>query len=202
MADETRGPEGEIDRDRVSYGLFGARFFEHAVTEERIVGALSSLAGDPIEFGPIGAGPGRLAQVSAAGVVGQASAEPIPGEEVAFRLSIPVDLDLEIDLGVDRHNFRVGVAVGLTLTARAAEPLRVVIDVDEPTWRDVAVAVEADTLRASVLKRVAGIEREIGRFVARFVARELEKPHIRAARDIDVGARIDHAWSPSRQRGS
>lgn len=199
MPDETTSAAGGR-AERVSYAVFGARFFEHAVTEERIVGALSSLAGDPIEFGPIGAGPGRLAQVSAAGVVGEASAEPIPGEEVAFRLTIPVDLDLRIDLGVDQHDFRVTVAVGLTLVARAAEPLRVVIDVDEPTWRDVTVTVEADTLRASVLKRVAGIDREIGRFVARFVTRELEKPHIRAARDIDVGARIDHAWTASQHK--
>jgi hypothetical protein len=187
-------PAPRSDEDRLSYAVFGARFFEHAVTEARIVGALSGLAGDRIEFGPIGAGPGRFAQVSATGVVGEASAERIAGEEVSFRLLIPVDLDLEIDLGVDQHRFHVDVTVGLTLTARAAPPLRVVIDVDKPTWRDVTVAVAAEGLRATVLQRVAGIDREIGRFVARYVARELDKPHIRAARDIDVAARIDGAW--------
>jgi hypothetical protein len=72
----------------------------------------------------------------------------------------------------------------------------VVIDVDTPTWRDVTVAIEAEGLRAAVLQRVAGMDREIGRFVAKFVARELDKPHIRAARDIDVAARIDGAWTP------
>lgn len=189
-----------MEGDRISYAEFGAQFFEHAVTEARIVRALAGLAGDPIEFGPIGAGPGRLAQVSANGVVGHGSAERLAGEEVVFRLSIPVELDLEIDLGVDQHRFQVEVVVGLTLTARAAPPLRVVIDIDEPTWRDVEVAVEAGSRRASVLQRVAGIDREIGRFVARFVARELAKPHIQAARDIDVAARIDKAWSASDRR--
>ena len=54
--------------------------------------------------------------------------------------------------------------------------------------------MEAEGLRAAVLQRVAGIEREIGRFVAKYVGRELDKPHIRKARDIDVAARIDGAW--------
>lgn len=180
--------------DRIPYSEFGARFFEHAVTEGRIVGALDGLAGDRIEFGPIGAGPGKIAKVSATGEIGKASAERQAGEEVAFRLSIPVDLDLLIGLGLDEHRYHAAVTVGLTLVARAADPLRVVIDIDTPTWRDVSVDVEAEGLRAAVLQRVAGIEREIGRFVAKYVGRELDKPHIRKARDIDVAARIDGAW--------
>jgi hypothetical protein len=186
---------GELDKGRVSYETFGKQFFEHAVTEPRILGALGSLAGDEIAFGPIGAGPGRFAQVRATGVVGSASATRLPGELVAFRLAIPVTLDLDIDLGVDRHRFHAAVTVGLTLTARAAEPLRVVIDIDTPTWRDVTVAVEAEGFRASIVQRLSGMDREIGGFVAKYVARELEKPHISAARDIDVAGRIDGAWA-------
>ena len=182
-------PEGE----RISYAAFGARFFEHAVTEERIRAAVGGLAGEKVAFGPIGAGPGKLVRVSAAGEIGKASTSRLPGDEVSFRLSIPVDLDLDLDFGVDEHRFHVAVSVELTLTARAAEPLRVVIDIDSPTWRDVTVKVEAEQLRAAVLQRVAGIDREIGRFVAKYVAREIDKPHIRAARDIDVAARIDGA---------
>ena len=179
--------------DRISYSAFGQRFFEHAVTEGRIVGALDGLAGDRIEFGPKGAGPGRLAKVSAKGTFGQASAERIESDEVSFRLKIPVDLDLEIEI-VDRNRFDVAVVVGLTLVARAAEPLRVVIDIDQPTAKDIQVVVEAEGIRASVLQRVAGIDAEIGRFVARYIQRELNKPHIQAARDIDVAVRIDGAW--------
>jgi hypothetical protein len=190
VPDETSPPPD----DRVPYAVFGARFFEHAVTAERILGALGGITGDRFEFGPIGAGPGKMAQVSAEGEFGEPSAERLPGDEVAFRLTIPVKLDLLIDLGVDRHEFDVDVGVGLNLTARAAEPLRVVIDVDEPTWRDVTVEIEAGSRRASILNRVAGIDREIGRFVAKYVRREIDKPGIKAARDIDVAARIDGAW--------
>lgn len=179
----------------ISYEEFGSAFFEHAVTEERILAAVDGIAGDPIEFGPIGAGPGKLARVRAKGELGEAGARRLPGELVAFRLSIPVALRLHVDLGVDQHHFHAKVRVGLTLTARAAAPLRVVIHIEEPTRKDVTVDVEASSRRATLLQIVAGVDREIARFVARYVAREIEKPHVRGARDIDVAARIDGAWS-------
>jgi hypothetical protein len=183
-----------VAADRISYATFGERFFEHAVTEERILDALGGLAGDPIEFGPIGAGPGRIAQVRAHGEVGQADVRRTAGDDVSFHLTIPVALDLDIDLLVDHHRFHAAVTVNLVLTARAADPLRIVIDIPPPTARDVTVVVDAEGLRATVLQYVAGIDREIARFVAKYVARELDKPHILAARDIDVAARIDKAW--------
>jgi hypothetical protein len=178
-----------------SYADFGQRFFEIAVTEERILGAVSGLAGDTFEFGPIGVGPGRLAKVHASGLIGTASVAGRPGEEMAFVLTIPVDVRLVVDLGVDEHRFRAAVTVNLNLTARAAEPLRVVIDVQPPTKDDVQVTIKAESLRASVLQMVAGVDNEIRRFVAKYVAKEIDKPHIRKARDIDVAARISGAWS-------
>jgi hypothetical protein len=178
----------------ISYEEFGRRFFEHAVTEERIVAGLGGLTGEPISFGPMGVGPGRMAQVTASGLVGEGSAQRMPGEELRFRLSIPVELDLDIDLGVDHHRFHADVTVGLDIHARAAEPLRVVIEIEPPTRDDVTVTLKAGTVRAEVLRRVAGIDREISRFVAKYVGRELDKPGVREARDIDVAARIDSAW--------
>jgi hypothetical protein len=78
--------------------------------------------------------------------------------------------------------------------ARAAPPLRIVIDIDEPHARDVDVKIEAEGLRATVLQYAAAIDREIAKFVANYVRREIDKPRIQAARDIDVAARIDQAW--------
>ena len=43
-----------------------------------------------IAFGPIGAGPGKMAQVSAKGVVGEPQVEPRDGDELTFALTIPV----------------------------------------------------------------------------------------------------------------
>lgn len=180
--------------DTISYAEFGRAFFEHAVTEERILGAVAGIAGDPIEFGPIGAGPARLAKVTAHGELGQARVRRLPAELVSFRLTIPVALALHVDLGLDQHDFAAKLQVGLTLTARPAPPLRVVVDISPPGSRDVVVEVEASTRRATLLQILAGVDHEIARFVARYVAREIDKPHIRAARDIDVAARIDGAW--------
>jgi hypothetical protein len=189
-------PEPELEpvaATRVTYAEFGERFFVHAVSEARIVGALRGLAGERIEFGPIGAGPGKVAKVRAEGELGLATAEQIAGEHVAYMLKIPVGLDLDIELPLDHNRFRADVEVALVLTARAAEPLRVIIDIEPPTSRDVTVNLRADGVRADLLGRLAGVDREIRRFVAKYVTREIDKPHIRAARDIDVAARIDGA---------
>lgn len=192
--DATDAVEDAPGAEAISYAEFGERFFLHAVTEERIVAGLRGLAGEPIEFGPIGAGPGKFAKVSATGELGLASARRLEGELIAFHLVIPVALDLLIDLGLDKHTFHADVEVNLELTARAADPLRVLIEVEPPSSKDVTVELEADGIRAEVLSRVGSFDREIRRFIARYVAREIDKPQISKARDIDVAARIDHGW--------
>ena len=175
----------------MSYADFGHEFFAHAVTEERIGGVVRSLAGRPIEFGPVGVGPVGLVKVSATGTVGEPSIERRDGELVGFVLTIPVDLGVVIDFGVDQSRFTAAVAVRLTLTARAARPLLIVIDVEPPTRRNVDVQVQADGLRASVLQVVARVDDEIRKAVARYVKREIEKPRIAEARVIDVGRLLD-----------
>ncbi len=179
----------------MDYGEFGEQFFRHAVTAERIEASLARLAGDPIAFGPIGAGPGKVAQVKARGTVGEGTATPVDDAEVRFRLAIPVALELRLDLGVDVHDFEVDLVVGLDLHARAEAPLRVVIDIPAPDTGDVEVKLSSKALRSTILQRVAGIDREIARFVARYVAKEIDKPHIKAARDVDIADRIDEGWN-------
>ena len=178
----------------LSYAEFGERFFFYAVTAERIEASLERLAGGPIAFGPIAAGPGGIAHVKARGTTGAGTATPVEGDEVRFRLHIPVSLDLRIELGPDRHDFEVGLMVGLDLHARAEEPLRIVIDIAPPTWRDVEVKLSTQALRSSILQRVAGIDREVARFVAKYVAREIDEDEIKAARDVDIAARIEEGW--------
>jgi hypothetical protein len=85
--------------------------------------------------------------------------------------------------------------VPLTLRARAASGVRVYIEVEPPSSSEVQVRVQAEGIRASIMQRVANIEGELRRFVARYVAREVSKPHIEAARTIDVAAAIDRAWA-------
>lgn len=187
--------EPVVGADRwMSYAEFGVAFFERAVTKERIVGAVGDLVGEPISLGPIGVGPGRLAQVRANGQVGQPSVTRLPGDQVSFGLSVPVELDLRIYLLGERHDFHASISVALRLTARAVRPLGIFIDIAEPSAEDVVVSIAAEGLRAKVLSVVAGIDREIARFVAKYVAREIDKPRLRAGRLIDVAARIDQSY--------
>ncbi|WP_433601446.1 hypothetical protein ACQPXH_06760 [Nocardia sp. CA-135953] len=80
------------------------------------------------------------------------------------------------------------------MTVRTAAPLRVVIDIAEPRPSDVRINVATATKRGQLLRILASVDHEIRRFVARYLATEIRKPHIAAVRDIDVAARLDAAW--------
>ncbi|MDE1670692.1 hypothetical protein [Nocardia gipuzkoensis] len=184
-----RGPDNSI-----SYAEFGRRFLEYAASEERISGAFDQLTGTAFDFGPIGVGPGRLAKVTAEVQLGSARLRRRDDETIAFELIIPLDLDLLLDLAVDRHRFHAEGTVHLHLTVRTAAPLRVVIDIAEPRPGDVRVDVAAATKRGQLLRILASVDHEIRRFVARYISAEIRKPHIAAVRDIDVARRLDEAW--------
>ncbi|MEU7764395.1 hypothetical protein AB0B25_04650 [Nocardia sp. NPDC049190] len=178
----------------ISYEEFGRRFLAYAASEERIAGAFGQLTGTAFDFGPIGVGPGRLAKVTARVQLGEPLLRRRIGEAISFELVIPLDVELLLDLAVDRHRFHVEGAVHLHLTVRTAAPLRVVIDISEPRPADVRVNVAAATRRGQLLRGLISVDHEIRRFVARYIATEIRKPHIAAARDIDVARRLDEAW--------
>jgi hypothetical protein len=185
-----------FDEDEfVSYEQWGLDFFAEAVSQERILGAVNNIAGQPIDFGPIGVGPGKIAKVRAYGEIGAATAERIDGPLITYRVELPVTLTFELNLQVETHTFHAELLVPLTLTARALDGVRIFIAIDPPHGSEVQVTVQAEGIRASIMQRVANIEGELRRFVARYVARETAKPHIEEARLIDVSASIDRAWS-------
>lgn len=186
---------------QISYAEFGLRFFERAVTQERILGAVNTLAGQPINVGPMGVGPGRIAKVTARGEIGQAQATPLPGDTISYRVLLPVHLDFDLDLQVDTHRFHADLEVPVILSAHAAEPLSVVIDVTPPLPSQVKIEFRAEGLRASMMNRVVDVEGELRRFVAKYVTREVQKPGVTNARIIDVGAAMDRAWKSISPRG-
>jgi acyl-CoA reductase-like NAD-dependent aldehyde dehydrogenase len=68
------------------------------------------------------------------------------------------------------------------------------VTIDPPRPSDIEVQVTAEGIRASIMQRVANVEGELRRFVAKYVARETSKPHVEEARLIDVSRAIDRAW--------
>jgi hypothetical protein len=193
MVDQVESAESEPAR--CTYEEFGALFFRAAVTPDRILGAVDGIAGEPIDFGPMGVGPGRIAQVTAKGQIGQATATEISGLPISYELVVPVELDFTINLQVEKERFHASVEVPLIVTAHATTDLRIVVDVTPPNPDELKLDLAAEGLRAGLLGRIANVDGELRRFVAKYVARELEKPHIAATREIDVGVSIDVAWA-------
>lgn len=179
--------------DLIDYRAWGVEFFHRAVTEERVLRGVNALSGRPIDFGPMGVGPGRLVKVTATGQIGTATGQRIGDEPVSFHVTLPVPLELVIDLGMDKHRFHADIEVPLVIAAHAREDLAIVIDITPPTATQVKVGLQAQGLRAQLMQVAAGVEGELKRFVAKYVTKELTKPYLRDVTVIDVGAAVERA---------
>ena len=178
----------------VSYEEFGRRFFEFAVTEERVAEAFADIAGDSFELGPMSQGPGGLAKVSAKVDIQQPTARRTLGETITFAVRIPLVIELTVDLWLDRPRFVVDGEIALRATARAAEPLLIVIDIAKPRPSDIAVHVTSKSLRGEIVRIIGNVDGEIRRFVAAHVAEEIDSPASQQAKIIDVANQVASAW--------
>jgi hypothetical protein len=181
--------------DYVSYEEFGRKFFEIAVTEQRVGAAIGAIAGEGFQIGPIGQGPGKIAKVTAKVRIQVPRVTRNIGELITFDIRIPLEIDMVIDLKIDKPRFVVFGEITLQAIARAAEPLLLIIDVEKPRPSDISVYVTSKSLRAEVLRVVAGVDAEIKRFIAAHVAGEIDSPESEKAKVIDVAERLDAAWT-------
>ena len=78
----------------VTYEEFGRRFFELAVTEERVAAAFAEIAGGEFEMGPMAQGPAGLAKVTAKVKIQQPSARRSVGDTITFNVRIPLVIEL------------------------------------------------------------------------------------------------------------
>ena len=181
--------------DYMTYEEFGRKFFEVAVTEERVGDAIAGIAGDAFEMGPMGQGPGKIAKVTAKVRIQDPRVTRNVGEDITFAIRIPLEIDMVIDLRIDKPRFMVYGEISLGATARAAEPLLLILDVEKPRPSDISIHVTSKSLRGEVLRIVAGVDAEIRRFIAAHVAGEIDSPESQRARIIDVAERIDASWT-------
>jgi hypothetical protein len=183
------------DFEYVSYEDFGRRFYEIAVTEKRVGDAIADIAGDEFEMGPMGQGPGKIAKVTAKVRIQEPRVTRSNGELITFAIRIPLEIDMVIDLRIDKPKFMVFGEIALSATARAAEPLLLILDVQKPRPSDIAIHVTSKSLRAELLRIVAGVDAEIRRFISAHVAGEIDSPASMKAKVIDVAERLDAAWT-------
>lgn len=179
----------------MTYEEFGRQFFEVAVTEDRVGGAIGSIAGDTFEMGPMGQGPGKIAKVTAKVRIMDPRVTRQVGELITFAIRIPLEIDMVVDLRIDRPKFMVFGEIALRATARAAAPLLLILDVEKPRSSDISIHVTSTSLRGEVLRIVAGVDAEIKRFVAAHVSGEIDSPASQKAKIINVADSIDGAWT-------
>jgi hypothetical protein len=181
--------------DYVTYEEFGRRFFEIAVTEERVAAAFAQFAGEEFAMGPMGQGPGRVAKVSAKVKIHVPRVTRHLGDPITFTIHIPLAIDLLVDLRLDKQRFTVAGDIALRATARAAEPLLVIVEVAKPRPSDITVQVSSKSIRGEVLRVIGGVDGEIRRFIAQHVANEIDSPQSQAAQVIDVAEELDATWT-------
>ena len=182
----------------VSYQDFGAAFIDTAVTRERIEEAVTRVAGDRVDAGPIYVGPGDKASVMAKGTIGAPSAKPAdpePDGTRRFVVSIPVELGLTVKVAGTLHRFEASVVARLRLTVRTAvDPIALVIEITPPEVFDMEVDVRSSGMVSKVLGRLGNVDGKIRKEVARFVSERVESPDAKAATVIEIGPHIDAVW--------
>ncbi|TDL07277.1 hypothetical protein EUA04_15165 [Mycolicibacterium obuense] len=179
----------------MSYEDFGRRFFEVAVTEERVGEAIGQIAGEAFEMGPIAQGPGKLAKVTAKVRIQTPRVNRHVAEQITFSIRIPLEIDMVVDLRIDKPKFMVFGEISLRAVARAAEPLLLIIDVEKPRASDIAIHVTSKSLRGELVRIIGGVDAEIRRFIAAHVAGEIESPESQKAKVIDVAHELDTTWT-------
>lgn len=181
--------------DYVTYEEFGRNFFEVAVTEKRVAAAVAAIAGDQFEIGPMRQGPGKIAKISAKVKIQEPQVDRNLGDPITFAIHIPLAIDMVVDLLVDKPRFTVAGDIALRASALAAEPLLLIIDVEKPRPSDITVDVSSSSLRGELVRIIGGVDAEIRRFIAKYVADEIDRPESLAAKNIDVAERLDAAWT-------
>ena len=184
-------PNDDTTPAQLSCEQFGRRFFEIAVTENRIGAAFTPLAGEDLEIGPLATGPGGVVKVQANVAVGRPVITRYVNELITFKVRLPLSVNLVVDLRVDRLRYDVTGVVPLDLTVRAVDPLAIHIDVVPPRARDVRVGVASHGTRAEVIRFVAQVDDEIKRVIAKHVAEQVKSPQIRQACTIDIAHELD-----------
>lgn len=181
--------------EKISYEQFGVNFVTHVVTPGRVAETIARVSGDQVHAGPMSAGPGGAASVTATGRIGDITARPsFRKESLAFEAEIPIDLELEVKVAGGTHRYRGRVTVPLHLSVHAEHPVTIMIDVDPVAPRDVGVELAADGLRAKVLQRLGNVDDEVRRAVASIVTERLASERAMAVRALDILSYVDKAF--------
>jgi hypothetical protein len=183
--------------DEITYEHFGVNFVRHVVTPERVAATIGRLAGGEVKAGPMSAGPGGAASVTATGRIAEVDVRAVPAKgRRAFEAFIPIELELEVRVAGGLHRYRGRVRVPLNLRVRAVAPVTLIIDVDPVLSDKVEVELSAEGVRAKALQRLGNVDDQVRRTVASIVNERLASDAAREARNLDILSFVDRAWNP------
>jgi hypothetical protein len=116
---------------------------------------------------------------------------------VTFEVRVPVSMHLTVTLGGQQFRIEATVEIDLTLHARTADPLLIVIDIPRVRSRDVSFAVRAEAVGAAVDVLLDPIATLVQREVASRLNAMLADPAARRGRVFDIeaimnGTRSEH----------
>ncbi len=177
----------------LDYRRFGEAFVLSAVTPERIVDAVTRIAGDVVELGPLKAGPGGRATVRARGRLGEPSADETGSEPLAYDVRVPVAVSLEVKVGsVNRYD--ASGQIPLRLEVRTVEPLAIHIEVQPVRASDIEFDIDAKGVQARLLGRAGDVAGELRRYTADYVNERISDPGTARFTYIDLLPLIDRVW--------
>lgn len=178
----------------LDYRAFGEAFIYREVTPDRIVEAVTRIAGDVVELGPIKAGPGARATVMAKGRLGEPEADEAGSNPLVYAVRLPVEVDLEVKVGTV-HRYRATGTIELRLVVRTVEPLEIVIDVDPARPQDVHFDIDAKGMPAKLLGRAGDVDGELRRHTSDYVNERLADPETARFTNIDLLPLMDRVWA-------
>ena len=178
----------------LDYRRFGEAFVLSAVTPERIVDAVTRIAGEVVELGPLKAGPGGRATVRARGRLGQPSADESGSEPLTYDVRVPLDISLEVKVGsVNRYDATGHVP--LRLEVRTVQPLAIHIAVQQVQAADIEFDINARGVQAKLLGRAGDVAGELRHHAADYVNERISDPDTARFTTIDLLPLIDRVWS-------
>ncbi|KRB76485.1 hypothetical protein ASE01_16150 [Nocardioides sp. Root190] len=178
-----------------SYESFGVHWVRRVLHKDRILRTVDQVLGDQIALGPIGAGPGRtFASVSFVGRYHPTTGTEIPGDLLAYAIDLPISVVFHLELPLDRLTFNAEVVVPLVLIVHTEDPLKLRLELQTPREDQIGLELSTDTRRGAMIRKIAGLDGELRRFLLKVLDTELSKPYVQRATHLDMEELIDHAW--------
>ncbi|KAA0024283.1 hypothetical protein [Antrihabitans cavernicola] len=179
----------------LSHELFARRVLAAAMPSDRVSEVIGRVIGTSIVIGPLRAGPGGVAAVTAVGVPGPVAAEESSDPDWALRIQVPIRLSVHVVLAGRTARYLIDVVVRTRLRQQLEEPCTVVIDVEPVHKRDVYSRTAPKGAPARLVGWIGNINSEVAERVVQYINELIDSPRVATLRRIDVAALLGRAWA-------